>query len=109
MTFACRMLVRVLITPSSINRIHTRISCRASLYPERFKRDGNAAEDEAELPMVRFADVGCGFGGLLIRLSPLYTDKLMVGFELRDKVHIPPNRVRMGLLNLNLDMLLTFL
>ena len=62
--------------------------CRASLYPERFSRDANAAEDESERPMVRFADVGCGFGGLLIRLSPLYPDKLMVGFELRDKVRM---------------------
>ncbi len=57
---------------------------RAALYPERFAGDGNGGE--ADAPMVRFADVGCGFGGLLIRLSPLYPDKLMVGFELRDKV-----------------------
>ena len=35
---------------------------------------------------VRFADVGCGFGGLLVRLSPMYPDKLMVGMEIRDKV-----------------------
>lgn len=35
---------------------------------------------------IRFADVGCGFGGLLVRLSPLYPDKLMVGMEIRDKV-----------------------
>lgn len=35
---------------------------------------------------VEFADVGCGFGGLLVRLSPLYPDKLMLGMELRDKV-----------------------
>jgi len=35
---------------------------------------------------VRFADVGCGFGGLLVRLSPLYPHKLMVGMEIRDKV-----------------------
>ena len=35
---------------------------------------------------VRFADVGCGFGGLLVRLSPLYPDKLVVGMEIRDKV-----------------------
>ncbi|KAK9830162.1 hypothetical protein WJX72_010063 [[Myrmecia] bisecta] len=40
----------------------------------------------AEQPLVRFADVGCGFGGLLIRLSPLYPDTLMVGMELRDRV-----------------------
>ncbi|CAI5487211.1 unnamed protein product [Closterium sp. Naga37s-1] len=37
-------------------------------------------------PMVRFADVGCGFGGLLVKLSPMFPDTLMVGFELRDKV-----------------------
>lgn len=35
---------------------------------------------------VRFADVGCGFGGLLVRLSPLYPHQLMVGMEIRDKV-----------------------
>ena len=61
---------------------------RASLYPERFKRDGNEGEGAAERPLVRFADVGCGFGGLLIRLLPLYPDKLMVGFELRYKVRL---------------------
>lgn len=38
---------------------------------------------------VRFADVGCGFGGLLVRLSPLYPDTLMVGMEIRDKVRPP--------------------
>jgi len=66
--------------------VQTQVAChrRAALYPERFAGDGN--NGEAEAPMVRFADVGCGFGGLLIRLSPLYPDKLMVGFELRDKV-----------------------
>ncbi|CAI5982097.1 unnamed protein product [Closterium sp. NIES-65] len=37
-------------------------------------------------PMVRFADVGCGFGGLLVKLSPMFPNTLMVGFELRDKV-----------------------
>jgi tRNA (guanine-N7-)-methyltransferase len=26
-----------------------------------------------------FADVGCGFGGLLIALAPLYPDTLMLG------------------------------
>lgn len=40
----------------------------------------------AEPPAVRFADVGCGFGGLLVKLAPLYPDTLMLGMELRDKV-----------------------
>eukprot|EP00245_Coleochaete_scutata_P007142 TRINITY_DN22243_c0_g1_i1.p1 TRINITY_DN22243_c0_g1~~TRINITY_DN22243_c0_g1_i1.p1 ORF type:complete len:323 (-),score=70.12 TRINITY_DN22243_c0_g1_i1:47-1015(-) len=47
------------------------------------------AESAATNPLaskVRFADIGCGFGGLLVRLSPLFPDTLMVGMELRDKV-----------------------
>lgn len=36
--------------------------------------------------MIRFADIGCGFGGLLIKLSPQYPDTLMMGMEIRDKV-----------------------
>lgn len=43
-----------------------------------------AAQGPAE-PAVRFLDVGCGFGGLLVRLSPLFPDTLMLGMELRDK------------------------
>lgn len=43
----------------------------------------SSGQDDLE---VRFADVGCGFGGLLVRLSPLYPNTLMVGMEIRDKV-----------------------
>ena len=35
---------------------------------------------------VVFADVGCGYGGLLVQLSPMFPDKLMVGMEIRVKV-----------------------
>mmetsp|Transcript_8341 Transcript_8341/g.15176 ORF Transcript_8341/g.15176 Transcript_8341/m.15176 type:complete len:289 (+) Transcript_8341:55-921(+) len=35
---------------------------------------------------VRFLDVGCGFGGLLMALSPKYPDKLMLGMEIREQV-----------------------
>ncbi|KAE9603763.1 putative tRNA (guanine(46)-N(7))-methyltransferase [Lupinus albus] len=35
---------------------------------------------------IQFADVGCGFGGLLISLATLFPETLMVGMELRDKV-----------------------
>lgn len=38
-----------------------------------------------EAQHVRFADVGCGFGGLLVALSPLFPDTLIIGMELRDK------------------------
>ncbi|KAI0259860.1 putative methyltransferase [Gloeopeniophorella convolvens] len=33
-----------------------------------------------------FADVGCGFGGLLTTLAPLYPDTLMLGLEIRVQV-----------------------
>lgn len=35
---------------------------------------------------IEFADIGCGFGGLLISLSTLFPQTLMIGMELRDKV-----------------------
>jgi len=35
---------------------------------------------------IRFADIGCGFGGLLVKLSTMFPSKLMIGMELRDKV-----------------------
>ncbi len=35
---------------------------------------------------VRFVDVGCGFGGLLMDLAPLFPDTLMVGMEIRTQV-----------------------
>ncbi|KAK9207695.1 hypothetical protein WN944_000041 [Citrus x changshan-huyou] len=35
---------------------------------------------------IQFADIGCGFGGLLISLSTLFPEVLMIGMELRDKV-----------------------
>ncbi|KAK2773954.1 tRNA (guanine-N(7)-)-methyltransferase (tRNA(m7G46)-methyltransferase) [Emmonsiellopsis sp. PD_33] len=35
---------------------------------------------------VEVADIGCGFGGLLVALAPLLPDTLMVGMELRAQV-----------------------
>ena len=35
---------------------------------------------------VKFADIGCGYGGLLITLSEMFPHKLSVGFEIRVKV-----------------------
>ncbi|CAE6431578.1 unnamed protein product [Rhizoctonia solani] len=35
---------------------------------------------------VEFADIGCGFGGLLIALAPIYPDTLMLGMEIRVQV-----------------------
>lgn len=35
---------------------------------------------------VEFVDIGCGYGGLLIKLSSLFPDTLMLGLEIRVKV-----------------------
>lgn len=35
---------------------------------------------------VEFADIGCGYGGLLVQLSPLFPNTLMLGMEIRVKV-----------------------
>lgn len=35
---------------------------------------------------IEFADIGCGYGGLLIRLSTMFPDTLMLGMEIRVKV-----------------------
>lgn len=35
---------------------------------------------------VEIADIGCGFGGLLLALSPLCPDSLIIGMELRTQV-----------------------
>ena len=56
---------------------------RASHYPELF---AEAAAAGAPAPRVDFADVGCGFGGLTVRLAEAYPDKVVLGMELRDKV-----------------------
>jgi len=47
-----------------------------SLYPA-FKGSGKVPE---------FADIGCGFGGLLIALAPLFPEVLMLGMEIRVQV-----------------------
>jgi len=35
---------------------------------------------------VEFADIGCGYGGLLVQLSPMFPQTLMIGMEIRVKV-----------------------
>lgn len=37
-------------------------------------------------PQVRFLDVGCGYGGLLVALGPKFPDRLMLGMEIREQV-----------------------
>ncbi|KAG2490234.1 hypothetical protein HYH03_011358 [Edaphochlamys debaryana] len=47
---------------------------------------GAGPSSEEEPPLVRFVDIGCGFGGLLVKLATIYPDTLMMGMEIRDKV-----------------------
>uniref|UniRef100_A0A0A9YJL3 tRNA (guanine-N(7)-)-methyltransferase n=2 Tax=Lygus hesperus TaxID=30085 RepID=A0A0A9YJL3_LYGHE len=40
----------------------------------------------SESRMVEFADIGCGYGGLLVTLSTMFPETLMLGMEIRVKV-----------------------
>lgn len=55
----------------------------SELYPDFFKENSSASE---QAPKVEFADIGCGYGGLLVELSTLFPDQLMLGMEIRVKV-----------------------
>lgn len=48
-------------------------------YPEKFKNNEKPTN-------VEFVDIGCGYGGLLITLSPMFPETLMLGLEIRVKV-----------------------
>ncbi|KAI8977067.1 guanine-N(7)--methyltransferase [Mycotypha africana] len=50
-------------------------------YPQYFP-----AKEGQPVKKVEFADIGCGYGGLLIALAPLFPDTLMMGMEIRTKV-----------------------
>lgn len=52
-------------------------------YPHYFYEDGSHKEGHHKVEMV---DVGCGYGGLLIALSPLFPNSLILGMEIRVKV-----------------------
>ncbi|EFX05470.1 methyltransferase-like protein 1 [Grosmannia clavigera kw1407] len=54
----------------------------ASLYPDFFP----AAATEEQQQQVEVADIGCGFGGLLVGLSPVMPETLILGMEIRDHV-----------------------
>jgi tRNA (guanine-N7-)-methyltransferase len=45
-----------------------------------------AAAGPAAPRRVEFADVGCGFGGLLSNLAPVFPDTLILGLEIREPV-----------------------
>jgi len=58
-------------------------------FPSAEKREKHDADRDVESgakSQVEFADIGCGYGGLLVSLSPLFPDTLMLGMEIRVKV-----------------------
>ncbi|XP_071725030.1 tRNA (guanine-N(7)-)-methyltransferase [Rutidosis leptorrhynchoides] len=65
--------------PVPISPSHFELS---SYYPQIFLSPGHADGKKK----IQFADIGCGFGGLLIGLSTIFPETLMIGMEIRDKV-----------------------
>ena len=72
----------------------------ASLYPayaKRQKQEMGEAQDDAKERVeeereakavtrnVEIADIGCGFGGLLFALAPMFPDTLMLGMSTSKK------------------------
>ncbi|XP_056324718.1 tRNA (guanine-N(7)-)-methyltransferase [Danio aesculapii] len=51
------------------------------LYPQYFPQQEGAGGAQVE-----FADIGCGYGGLLVQLSQLFPQQLILGLEIRVKV-----------------------
>ncbi|PRP75797.1 hypothetical protein PROFUN_08791 [Planoprotostelium fungivorum] len=45
-----------------------------------------AGKFKSQHAKVEFADVGCGYGGLLVNLSTAFPDTISLGMEIRDKV-----------------------
>ncbi|KAJ1966330.1 tRNA (guanine-N(7)-)-methyltransferase (tRNA(m7G46)-methyltransferase) [Dispira parvispora] len=46
----------------------------------------NFSKTSEDAPKVEFADLGCGYGGLLVGLAPIFPETLMLGMEIRVKV-----------------------
>jgi len=53
-------------------------------YENLYDLSGLSQEDSRK--KVTFADVGCGYGGLLVSLSKMFPDNLALGMEIRVKV-----------------------
>lgn len=61
----------------------------SAYYPGWFSTDPQATQ-----PEVTMADIGCGFGGLLHTLSPMFPNDLIVGIEIRPQaVEIVENSI----------------
>ncbi|XP_033220628.1 tRNA (guanine-N(7)-)-methyltransferase [Belonocnema kinseyi] len=58
----------------------------SDLYPAYKETREEESEMKKLTKRVEFADIGCGYGGLLVTLSPMFPDNLIVGMEIRVKV-----------------------
>lgn len=65
---------------------HYPLVSNASSSPSDDPSSASNKRRKHEQPCVEFVDIGCGYGGLLVSLSPLFPDKLMLGMEIRVKV-----------------------
>ena len=55
-------------------------------FLRRLREETNSDELDDDCRRITICDVGCGFGGLLVRLSPLFPQELMIGMEIRAQV-----------------------
>ncbi|XP_017797784.1 PREDICTED: tRNA (guanine-N(7)-)-methyltransferase [Habropoda laboriosa] len=59
----------------------------SSLYPHYFPNNAEESkENNITQKSIQFVDIGCGYGGLLVTLSPMFPDNLILGMEIRVKV-----------------------
>ncbi|XP_075407479.1 tRNA (guanine-N(7)-)-methyltransferase [Tenrec ecaudatus] len=58
----------------------------APLTPNQSHDDPEDKKEKRPQAQVEFADIGCGYGGLLVELSPLFPNTLILGLEIRVKV-----------------------
>ena len=52
----------------------------------RFKLIADLVAQKRPKANFSISDIGCGYGGLLVQLSPMFPDKNMLGMEIRVKV-----------------------
>ena len=57
-------------------------------YPKFYDEEGKAKDGK----QVEWADVGCGFGGLLMSLAPQFPDTLMLGPSPPLRFQASPNK-----------------
>lgn len=74
-------------------------------YPKHFApKDTEAAATAGAVTQdsgkkIEFADIGCGYGGLLVALATVYPETLMLGMEIRVKVEEYVNQKILALRN----------